>query len=79
MHGPAARAGTSVAFAAESACGQLLHDALQAENIHVAQLIIPGAMTPGDPRKDPDVLADALWQLHTSRGPYRTFAEPLDA
>ncbi|MGW1709989.1 hypothetical protein ACWCP8_31995 [Streptomyces sp. NPDC002206] len=72
------RAGTSVAFAAESAYGQLLHDALQAENIHVAQLIIPGAITPGDPRKDPDVFADTLWQLHTSRGPYRTFAEPLD-
>ncbi|MFB7308509.1 SDR family NAD(P)-dependent oxidoreductase [Streptomyces sp. NPDC056192] len=73
------RAGTSVAFAAESAYGQMLHDALQAENIHVAQLIIPGAITPGDPRKDPDVLADTLWQLHTGRGPYRTFAEPLDA
>lgn len=61
-------AGTSVAFAAESAYGQLLHDALQAENIHVAQLIIPGAITPGDPRKDPDMLADTLWRLHTSRG-----------
>ncbi|MEV5438919.1 SDR family NAD(P)-dependent oxidoreductase [Streptomyces sp. NPDC052682] len=36
-------AGTSIAFAAESAYAHMLHDALAPENIHAAQLIIPGA------------------------------------
>ncbi|WP_330281271.1 SDR family NAD(P)-dependent oxidoreductase [Streptomyces sp. NBC_00588] len=73
------RAGTSVAFAAESAYGHLLHDTLAAEGIHVAQLIIPGAIVPGHPRKDPAVLADTLWELHRSRHGYRHYADDLDA
>lgn len=39
-------AGTSIAFAAESAYAQMLHTALTPENIHVAQLIVPGAISP---------------------------------
>lgn len=39
-------AGTSIAFAAESAYAAMLHDALAEENVHVAQLIIPGAIRP---------------------------------
>ncbi|MDO0926720.1 SDR family NAD(P)-dependent oxidoreductase [Streptomyces sp. TG1A-8] len=72
------RAGTSVAFAAESAYGRLLHDRLAGEGVHVAQLIIPGAITPGHVRKDPAVLADTLWGLHRDRHGYRHYADDLD-
>jgi NADP-dependent 3-hydroxy acid dehydrogenase YdfG len=70
-------AGTSVAFAGEGAYAAMLHETLAAEGIHVAQLIVPGAIEPGHPNNDPDVLADRLWQLHTSRDGFRSFAEPL--
>ncbi|MEV0223242.1 SDR family NAD(P)-dependent oxidoreductase [Streptomyces sp. NPDC050704] len=73
------RAGTSIAFAAESAYGQLLHDTLTGEGIHVAQLVIPGAITPGHPRKDPATLADTLWTMHRDRHGFRHFADDLDA
>jgi short-subunit dehydrogenase len=73
------RAGTSVAFAAESAYGHLLHDALAGEGIHVAQLVVPGAIVAGHPRKDPAVLADTLWGLHRDRHGFRHFADDLDA
>ncbi|MEU5023361.1 SDR family NAD(P)-dependent oxidoreductase [Streptomyces milbemycinicus] len=73
------RAGTSIAFAAESAYGRLLHDTLTAEGIHVAQLIIPGAIIPGHHKKDPAVLADTLWTLHQERGGFRHFADDLDS
>ncbi|GGJ16234.1 SDR family NAD(P)-dependent oxidoreductase [Streptomyces brasiliensis] len=72
------RAGTSIAFAAESAYGHLLHDALAAEGIHVAQLVIPGAIVPGHVRKDPAVLADTLWDLHRTRHGFRHYADDLD-
>ena len=39
--------GTSVAFAAESAYAQLLHDAVADEGVHVAQLIIPFGIDDG--------------------------------
>ncbi|MGO4760263.1 dehydrogenase, partial [Streptomyces sp. 2MCAF27] len=73
------RAGTSIAFAAESAYGRLLHDTLGAEGIHVAQLIIPGAIVPGHAKKDPAVLADTLWTLHQERNGFRHFADDLDS
>jgi len=73
------RAGTSIAFAAESAYARLLHDQLTPDCIHVAQLIIPGAITPGDDLKDPDVLADLLFDIHRERTGFRHFAEPLDS
>ncbi|MCX5535121.1 SDR family NAD(P)-dependent oxidoreductase [Streptomyces sp. NBC_00006] len=65
-------AGTSVAFAGESAYGQLLHEALAERNIHVGQLIIPGAIGGGDPLYAPEALADRLWTIHVERGPFRT-------
>ncbi|MEU5169661.1 SDR family NAD(P)-dependent oxidoreductase [Streptomyces mutomycini] len=65
--------GTSVAFAAESAYGQMLHDALAGEGIHVAQLIIPRGIGGGEPDHEPDALADRIWSLHTERGAFRTF------
>ncbi|GAA4008774.1 SDR family NAD(P)-dependent oxidoreductase [Streptomyces sp. NBC_01352] len=73
------RAGTSIAFAAESAYGRLLHDTLAPEGIHVAQLIIPGAIVPGHHRKDPAVLADTLWAIHRDRQGFRHFADDLDS
>ena len=73
------RAGTSIAFAAESAYGQMLHDTLAPEGIHVGQLVIPGAIVPGHPRKDPAVLAEVLWGMHRDRHGFRHFADDLDA
>ncbi|MFF6784559.1 SDR family NAD(P)-dependent oxidoreductase [Streptomyces sp. NPDC012510] len=73
------RAGTSIAFAAESAYGHMLHDTLAAEGVHVAQLVVPGAIVPGHTRKDPAVLADTLWKLHRDRHGFRHFADDLDA
>ncbi|MFD6493843.1 SDR family NAD(P)-dependent oxidoreductase [Streptomyces sp. NPDC059944] len=75
----AERAGTSIAFAAESAYGHLLHDTLAADGIHVGQLIIPGAISPGHPRKDPGALAETLWGMHRDRHGFRHFADDLDS
>ncbi|MBT2882460.1 SDR family NAD(P)-dependent oxidoreductase [Streptomyces albidoflavus] len=75
---PAPRvAGTSVAFAAESAYARMLHDALAGENIHAAQLIIPGAIRPDAEHSSPDALAERLYALHTGRDEFRHYAEPL--
>ena len=70
-------AGTSIAFAGESAYARMLHDALAAEHIQVGQLIIPGVITKGHPTHDPDVLADKLWYLHTHPEDFRLYAEEL--
>ena len=64
-------AGTSVAFAGESAYGQMLHEALAPQGIHVGQLIIPGAIGGGDPLYAPAALADRLWHMHVQRGDFR--------
>ncbi|MBK3381749.1 SDR family NAD(P)-dependent oxidoreductase [Streptomyces sp. DEF147AK] len=75
---PAPRvAGTSIAFAAESAYARMLHDALAGENIHAAQLIIPGAIRPDAEHSSPDALAERLSALHTGRDEFRHYAEPL--
>lgn len=65
-------AGTSVAFAGESAYAQMLHAALEDTDIHVAQLIIPLGIGGGDPLHEPAALADRLWSLHRDRGPFRS-------
>ncbi|NRG42635.1 SDR family NAD(P)-dependent oxidoreductase [Rathayibacter sp. VKM Ac-2835] len=70
--------GTSVAFAGQAAYGQLLHDALAPENIHVGQLIIPQGIGGGDPAHEPDALADRIWHIHTDRGEFRSYAAPMD-
>ena len=70
--------GTSVAFAGESAYAQLLHDALKPEGIHVGQLILPLGIGGGDPTHEPTTIADTLWNIHTNRGDFRTFAAPLE-
>ncbi len=71
-------AGTSIAFAGQSAYGQMLHDAVEPDGIHVGQLIIPRGITPGDPTHDPDVLAGLLWDMHTHHGDFRRYADTLD-
>lgn len=72
-------AGTSIAFAGQSAYAQMMHETLAPEDIHVAQLVIPGAIEEGHPQKDPKVLADTLWTIHSERGDFRTFATSMDA
>ncbi|MFE9057370.1 SDR family NAD(P)-dependent oxidoreductase [Streptomyces mutabilis] len=72
-------AGTSIAFAAESAYAAMLHDALAPENIHAAQLIVPGAIHPAAGHSSPDALAERLYAIHTERGAFRHYAEPLPA
>ena len=64
--------GTSVAFAGQAAYVQLLHEVLGEEGIFVGQLIIGGKIIEGDEDKDPAVLADHLWELHTRRDTFRT-------
>lgn len=71
-------AGTSIAFAGLTAYAQMLHEVLADEGIHVAQLVIPGAMVDGDPVKGPDVMADHLWDLHTGRSDFRFQVEGSD-
>ena len=70
-------AGTSIAFAAESAYARMLHDALAPENIHAAQLIIPGAIRPEAEHSSPDALAQRLYDIHTERDGFRRYSEPL--
>ena len=65
-------AGTSTAFAGESAYGAMLHEAAGEKGVHVRQLIIPGAIGGGDPLYDPAALAERIWQLHAEpEGPFR--------
>ena len=69
-------AGTSVAFPAESAYGEMLHEALTDEGIRVAQLVIPGAIP--KLRYTLEQVADRIWDLHATPGPFRTMLIPLD-
>ncbi|MFC9915817.1 SDR family oxidoreductase [Streptomyces sp. NPDC059862] len=70
-------AGTSVAFAGESAYAAMLHTALASESIHVTQLIVPGAIRPDSAHSSPEVLAERLYALHTDRDGFRHYAEPM--
>ncbi len=65
--------GTSIAFAGESAYGQMLHEALAPEGVHVAQLIIPRGIGGGDADHEPEALADRIWTLHLDRRGFRSF------
>ncbi|MFI6624694.1 SDR family NAD(P)-dependent oxidoreductase [Streptomyces sp. NPDC050528] len=70
-------AGTSIAFAAESAYARMLHDTLAPQNIHAAQLIVPGAIRPDAEHSSPDALARRLYDIHTERDGFRHYSEPL--
>ena len=63
--------GTSVAFAGQAAYAELLHEVLGEEGIYVGQLIIGGRIVAGDDEKDPDVLAQRIFALHTKRDTFR--------
>jgi short-subunit dehydrogenase len=63
--------GTSVAFAGQAAYAELLHEVLGEEGIYVGQLIIGGRIIEGDAEKDPAVLADRIFALHTKRDAFR--------
>ncbi|KAJ1683838.1 hypothetical protein LUZ63_020983 [Rhynchospora breviuscula] len=63
--------GTSVAFAGQAAYAELLHEVLGEEGIYVGQLIIGGQIIEGDEEKDPDVLAEKIWTLHSERDTLR--------
>ncbi|WP_186304408.1 hypothetical protein [Kocuria palustris] len=64
-------AGTSMVFAAESAYGQMLHEALVDEGIHVGQLIIPLGIGGGDPDHEPAAVAERIWEIHQDRSGFR--------
>jgi NADP-dependent 3-hydroxy acid dehydrogenase YdfG len=71
-------AGTSVAFPAESAYGEMLHDALEDEGIRVNQLVIPGGIPQLQLANGIDGVADRIWDLHAVAGPFRTMLIPLE-
>jgi NAD(P)-dependent dehydrogenase (short-subunit alcohol dehydrogenase family) len=71
-------AGTSVAFPAESAYGEMLHDALEEEGIRVNQLVIPGGIPQLQLENGIDDVADRIWGLHAVAGPFRTMLIPLE-
>lgn len=71
-------AGTSIGFAGETAYAEMLNQAMADEPIYVGQLIIPGAIVPGDEQKDPEVLAEKLWQMHSQRSEFRVYAKELE-
>jgi NAD(P)-dependent dehydrogenase (short-subunit alcohol dehydrogenase family) len=71
-------AGTSVAFPAESAYGEMLHDALGDEGVRVSQLVIPGGIPQLDLPNGIDDVADRIWRLHLATGPFRTMLIPLE-
>ena len=72
-------AGTSIAFAAESSYARLLHEALTTENVHVAQLVVPGAISEDDPESSPAAIAEQIWSIHRNRDTFRTFQTPMPA
>jgi len=71
-------AGTSVAFPAESAYGEMLHDALEGEGVRVSQLVIPGGIPKLQLANGIDGVADRIWDLHALAGPFRTMLIPLE-
>jgi len=71
-------AGTSVAFPAESAYGEMLHDALESEGIRVGQLVIPGGIPKLGLPNGIDDVADRIWEIHASAGQFRTMLIPLE-
>ena len=76
-----ARAGfsrTSVAFPAESAYGEMLHEALSDEGVRVFQLVIPGSIPKLSIDGGVDGVAEEIWALHTSTTEFRTMLIPLE-
>ncbi|MGZ0211650.1 MAG: SDR family NAD(P)-dependent oxidoreductase [Actinomycetales bacterium] len=70
-------AGTSVAFPSESAYGQMLHEALEDENIRVRQLVIPGGIPKLQLPNGIDDVAARIWEIQAEAGEFRTMLIPL--
>lgn len=70
--------GTSVAFPAESAYGEMLHEALADEGVRVAQLVIPGGIPQLQLENGIDDVAARIWGLHAEPGEFRTMLIPLE-
>ena len=60
------RAVSGLAYAAETVYVRMLHDALAPDGVQAAQLIVVGAIGPGQ-HHEPATVAEQLWQLRTSR------------
>ena len=71
-------AGTSLAFPAESAYGEMLHEALAGEGVRVVQLVSHGSIPKRQGADGVDGVAERIWQLHTSTGEFRTMLIPLE-
>ncbi|GLI27559.1 short-chain dehydrogenase [Agromyces rhizosphaerae] len=70
--------GTSVAFPAESAYGEMLHHALAEEGVRVVQLVIPGGIPKLQLPNGIDDVAERIWGLHETPGGFRTMLIPLE-
>jgi NADP-dependent 3-hydroxy acid dehydrogenase YdfG len=70
--------GTSVAFPAESAYGEMLHEALAGEGIRVVQLVIPGAIPKLQLDNGIESVAQRIWEIHSTPGEFRTMLIPLE-
>lgn len=70
--------GTSVAFPAESAYGEMLHETLADEGVRVVQLVIPGSIQKLQIDDGVDGVAERIWQLHTTPSEFRTMLVPLE-
>ncbi|GAB3127933.1 SDR family NAD(P)-dependent oxidoreductase [Glaciibacter psychrotolerans] len=71
-------AGTSLAFPAESAYGEMLHEALEDEGVRVRQLVIPGGIPKLQLPNGIDDVAARIWEIHATAGPFRTMLIPLE-
>lgn len=71
-------AGTSVAFPAESAYGEMLHDALEDEGVRVRQLVIPGGIPKLELPNGIDDVASRIWEIQATAGPFRAMLIPLE-
>lgn len=69
---------TSVAFPAESAYGEMLHESLAGEGIHVCQLVIPGAIPKLQLDHGIDSVAERIWDIHAHPAQFRTMLIPLE-
>ncbi|WP_061965762.1 SDR family NAD(P)-dependent oxidoreductase [Demequina aurantiaca] len=70
--------GTSVAFPAETAYGEMLHAALEEEGIGVHQLVIPGGIPKLQLPNGIDDVADRIWHLRDTPADFRTMLIPLE-
>ena len=71
-------AGTSLAFPAESAYGEMLYEALEGEGIRVRQLVIPGGIPQLQLPNGIDDVASRIWAIYAAAGPFRTMLIPLE-